>query len=334
MSDTLDRLTAAPANLLASIVSPAGKRARLSVLIYHRVLPEPDPLTDDQCDRQFFDTQINFLSTYFNVLPLPEAIQRLKDRTLPDKAACITFDDGYADNAENALPILQKYNVPATFFIAAGFLDGKMMWNDKVIELVRRTPGDHLDLSALDLGKHPVATLEQRRRTLFALIEKFKYQSFEERHAMITRLVESKPIALPDNLMMRTEQVRQLHQAGMEIGGHTLSHPILARTDSDTAYAEIADGKAKLEAIIQSPIRFFAYPNGKPWQDYRPEHVNMLKTIGFEAAFATAWGAADYQSDVHQLPRFTPWDRSRSRFILRMVQNMFRPAEIASDQTS
>jgi len=132
--------------------------------------------------------------------------------------------------------------------------------------------------------------------------------------------------------MMTADQIRQLHQAGMEIGGHTVSHPILVHTDDETVYSEIVDGKARLEDIIQAPVRFFAYPNGKPKQDYLPKHVAMLREIGFEAALATAWGAASQDSDLHQLPRFTPWDTERTRFILRMVHNTFRAPDTVSEQ--
>jgi peptidoglycan/xylan/chitin deacetylase (PgdA/CDA1 family) len=323
MLDLIDRLGAIPANMLASLAT-SGKRARLSILIYHRVLEEPDTLTDDQCDKDFFELQIRTLSRYFNVLPMPEAIQRLKEKNLPSKAACITFDDGYADNVENALPILQKFGVPATFFVAAGFIDNGVMWNDKIIELIRHAPGDHLDLNAVDLGKYEINSLKQRRETLFALINKIKYLPLDERHALIERLYQLIPVALPDNIMMTTDQLKQLHRAGMEIGGHTLSHPILARIEYKTAYDEIAKGKSKLENIIQAPVRFFAYPNGKPGQDYLPEHVTLLKKIGFEAAFVTASGAANYKSDIYQLPRFTPCNTDRTRFILRMTHNMFK----------
>lgn len=324
MRNMLNQLCATPASLFASLRSPAGKRARLSILIYHRVLDEPDPLTGDICDKIFFETQISILSAYFHVLPLPEAIERLKAGTLPSKAACITFDDGYADNAENALPILQKLGTPATFFIAAGFVDGGMMWNDKVIEFVRKAPGDILDLNTIGLGQHNIGSLEQRRQTLYQLIEILKYRSFNERHTLIEQLLALKPVTLPDNLMMTTDQIMQLHRAGMEIGSHTLSHPILARTANETVYAEIVEGKNKLENILQAPVRFFAYPNGKPRQDYLPEHVVMLRQIGFEAAFTTAWGAANSDSDIHQLPRFTPWNTDKVRFILRMVHNTSR----------
>ncbi len=317
-------------NTLASFVSPSGKLARLSILLYHSIPQEPDTLLYDLKDARVFDTQIRYLSKNFNVLPLHEAVQRLRENTLPSRAACITFDDGYANNAEVALPILQKHGVVATFFIAAGFINGGMMWNDKLIELIRRSPGSVLDLSEINFGKFDIGTLRQRQETLFSVIKKFKYLPPEERHARLEQLCHLIPVTLPQNVMMTTEQIKHLYQAGMEIGGHTVNHPILTRLDHEAAYTEIANGKKILEDIIKAPVRLFAYPNGKPSQDYSAEHVAILKEIGFDAAVSTAWGAAKTGTDPYQLPRFTPWDNSYSRFMLRMMQNMFRTIHTVS----
>jgi peptidoglycan/xylan/chitin deacetylase (PgdA/CDA1 family) len=132
------------------------------------------------------------------------------------------------------------------------------------------------------------------------------------------------PADLPDDLMMTSEQIRLLHRAGMEIGGHTVNHPIVARMDGAAARNEIAGGKEALEGIIGAPVRLFAYPNGKPGTDYLADHVAMVKSLGFEAAVSTSWGAATIDSDPYQLPRFTPWDREQFRFTLRMLQNLQR----------
>ena len=69
----------------------------------------------------------------------------------------------------------------------------------------------------------------------------------------------------------------------MEIGAHTISHPILARTDDVTAEFEIANGKRRLEEITGAPVHLFAYPNGRPTQDYDRRHVAMVKAAGFSA---------------------------------------------------
>jgi peptidoglycan/xylan/chitin deacetylase (PgdA/CDA1 family) len=313
---------------LIRMLSPGGRRG-LSILIYHRVLPCKDPLFPDEVDSADFDLQIGMVKSMFNVIPLIDAVRHLRAGTLPPRAACITFDDGYADNAEVALPVLLRHQVSATFFVATGFLNGGRMWNDTVIELARRAPDGVLDASALGLGVHPLASIAQRRQAIVALIGQLKYLPLEQRLAQVNRLVEVADVALPDDLMMTTDQVRQLHRAGMGIGAHTVNHPILATLPAAMAHAEIADGKLALEAMIGEPVRLFAYPNGKPGADYRAEHVAMTRELGFEGAVSTSWGASGNQADLFQLPRFSPWDRTPLRFALRMAKNLAARAELA-----
>ena len=310
------------------LLSPGGRSSRLSILIYHRVLPQADPLFPESGDAESFDQQMGLLADCFRIIPLADAVRGLRAGNLPSRAACVTFDDGYADNAETALPILRRHAIPATFFVSSGFLDGGRMWNDTVIELIRRAPGDLLDLGRVDLGSFPIETIAQRRRAVEDLIGRLKYLPLESRQFRIEQMRSIIPAKLPDNLMMTSEQVRCLHGAGMEIGGHTVCHPILASTEKSAARAEIANGKEILEGIIRAPIRLFAYPNGKPGRDYLSEHIAMVKELGFEAAVSTAYGAARPGDDLYQLPRFTPWDRGGpARFTFRMIQNMLRNTE-------
>ena len=313
-----------PIRALLNRLSPDGRSARLSILIYHRVHAQPDPLFPGEVDAARFARQIMVLSQLFNVLPLPEAVHRLREGTLPQRAACVTFDDGYADNAEVALPILEKHAVPATFFIASAYLDGGRMWNDEVIESVRRSPLADLDLSEEGLGCHSLSSLEHRRQAIGNLIGQLKYLPEQKRTAAVKRVAEAASAALPDDLMMHSEQVRLLHRAGMTIGGHTATHPILARLAAEDALDNIRQGKARLEEIVNEPLRVFAYPNGKPGEDYRAEHVAMAREAGFEAAVSTAWGVSIRNSDPFQLPRFTPWDRTEGRFAFRLARNLLR----------
>ena len=301
-----------------------GLRNRLSILIYHRVLPQTDPLFPEQIDAQRFDRQIAHLRTCFNVIPLGEAVRGLQSGRLPARAACITFDDGYADNEEIALPILQKHGVSATFFIATGFLNGKRMWNDTVIDTVRHAPGDLLDLHDVGYGSYSIASAHARRQAIDALLDKLKYLAMDERQQQVDALWARLGREAPQDLMMTTAQVRALHAAGMEVGGHTVNHPILARVDATAAAKEIGSGKETLEAMIGAPVRLFAYPNGGPGRDYLAAHVALVKQMGFDAAVSTSWGCASPRSDLFQLPRFTPWDRTPGRFALRMAQNLYR----------
>lgn len=282
----------------------------------------------DGIDARTFEHHLTALADHFLVLPLDEAIERLCTRSLPARAACITFDDGYADNFEVALPILQRRDMHATFFISTGFLDGGLMWNDSVIEAVRRAAGPLLDLTELDLGRYPVAKIDDRREAAGALISALKYLPAKEREIQAERLVGALSVSLPKTLMLSREQVRSLRRAGMGIGGHTVSHPILARLEDGAARAEIADGRAALEDILGERVTLFAYPNGRPGRDYTAVHVKMVRELGFRAAVSTAWGAARAAADLHQLPRFAPWDVDATRFVLRLLGNYRRAGAV------
>lgn len=263
------------------------------------------------------------LARQFRVLPLREAVDRLQSGTLPAASACITFDDGYADNAEVALPILKTLGLPATFFVASGYLDGGAMFNDRVIEAVRTTSLSRLDLSGLSLGHHAVSTFPEKRAAIRLILEQVKYKSLEERHALCQYVEQTSRTGIPSQLMMTSNQVRQLHQNGMTIGGHTLHHPILASLrNASEALEEIRLNKEHLEQIIGAPVDLFAYPNGVPDQDYREEHAAMVRSLGYRAAVTTAKGVATTSSDLFQLPRFTPWEPSIPRYSLRLVQNL------------
>jgi len=302
-------------------LAPAGARARLSILIYHRVLAQPDPLCPDEVDAATFRWQMALLARHFTVLPLMTALQQLHDNSLPARAVCITFDDGYADNADIALPILQQFALPATFFIATGYLNGGRMWNDTVIESLRRLPAGTLDLTDQGLGVYRLDSPAARARAIGQLLPMLKYRPAGEREAQARRLAARAPAPLPDDLMLTTQKLRTLHQAGMTIGAHTVTHPILAQLDTQEARQEITASKAELETLLQQPVRLFAYPNGKPERDYLPEHAAMAREAGFSAAVATHWGVSARTTDRWQLPRFTPWDATPARFMLRLLAN-------------
>jgi peptidoglycan/xylan/chitin deacetylase (PgdA/CDA1 family) len=296
----------------------------LSILIYHRVVPEHDPLVPDAICAAEFDWQLALLNRWFTMLSLREATARLLNGTLPIRAACITFDDGYADNVTVALPCLRRHRLTATFFVATSFIDGGRMWNDTVIEAVRRVQGDIVDARFLGLGMLRVSSLKLRRQAIASLLGAIKYLPPEERQERVDQLGLQACGNLPSDLMMTAEQVRYLLASGMEIGAHTISHPILASLDSQQAGREISECKNQLEAITGTRVSLFAYPNGKPRRDYRAEHVDLVKRLGFEAAVSTAWGVAHAGSDPFQLPRFTPWDKTPGRFLARLLCNTFQ----------
>jgi peptidoglycan/xylan/chitin deacetylase (PgdA/CDA1 family) len=305
-------------------LSPEGSGARLTVLIFHRVHRRPDPLFPEELDADTFAEVLGRLQRWFNVVPLSDALDCLNRRALPARALAITFDDGYADNCTVALPILEQFRMRATFFVAAGYLDGGRMFNDTIIEAVRRFDSDVLDLTHVGFGVHDTATCVARRRTIESLIACVKYLDPRERDEKVLAIAQAVRAALPDDLMLSSAQLRALQRAGMSIGGHTLKHPILSRLEKAEARAEIALGKERLEHLLGEPVDLFAYPNGKPGTDFGLEHVLMVRELGFKAAFSTAPGAARAGDDMHQLPRFMPWQRTAWRQLSQFFGNLRR----------
>lgn len=299
------------------------RRPSLTTLIFHRVLPKPDPLRPGEPDAKRFDQLMQFISANFSVLPLSEAAERLQQGSLPCRACCITFDDGYADNLTIALPILEKYRLPATVFIAAGYLDGGRMFNDAVIDAIALTKQARLDLMQLDLGIYPMGSLGEKRAAVDAILDCIKFSPPELRNWQVAGILEAAACGpLPNDIMMTSEQVRELSSHGIEIGGHTVAHTILTTLDDTRAQDEITQGKSKLESIIGKSVTSFAYPNGKPGRDYLERHVSFVKQAGFERAVSTAPGVGTSKSDVFQLPRFTPWGSSSVKWSAQLLRNI------------
>lgn len=304
---------------LARLGSPPGARARLSVLIYHRVLPRPDPLRPGDVTVEEFRWQMRALARCFRVLPLEEAVERLRRGDLPSRAAAVTFDDGYADNHDQALPILREAGLPATFFVTTGTF-GACMWNDAVVEAVRAMPGPEVDGRPVGLGWLAGGDLRQRRAALGALLDRLRDIERERRDEAVAGLLKAAGIDAPTGLMMDAAQIRALRGGGMAIGAHTVTHPILARLPDREARAEIGASRETLEALLGERVGLFAFPNGQPGRDFGPGHVAMVRDLGFRGAVSTAWGAnRPGRTDPFQLQRFTPWDRSPERFVGRLI---------------
>ena len=305
-----------------SAIAPAGAHARLSTLIFHRVLEGPDPLLPSEPSASEFEARMRWVQRHFNVIPLDQAISRLKSGTLPARSLAITFDDGYADNQQIAARILRKLGLPATFFVATGYLDGGRMFNDSIIAALRDCKRASLDLTELGLGIHSLQSVEHRRAAISALLSPLKVLDPTRRAAVAERICDLAEVVPPNDLMMTSSQVATLARDGFGIGGHTVSHPILARLADNAARQEIQDGRQRLEEITHSPVRLFAYPNGRPGADYTLDNLEQVRQLGFAAAFTTAHGVAGINADPFQLPRFTPWDKGELKFGVRIARNL------------
>jgi peptidoglycan/xylan/chitin deacetylase (PgdA/CDA1 family) len=286
----------------------------LFVITYHRILAQPDPLLESEPDVATFRWQMEVLARCFNVLPLSQALKLLDAGRLPPRAVCVTFDDGYRSVHDLALPVL-----PATVFVTSGFLDGGTMWNDRIITAVQSMKSDQLDMSDFGFGLLPLRSLDDRKATSARLTEDAKYLPPAERARLVEHL-EALVGSPARGLMLTPDMVVNLDRSGVEIGAHTVTHPILTSLDCNDARAEIVGSKEYLEALLGKPVPLFAYPNGKVGVDYDASHISILRESGFAAAFTTAIGAITRNQDRFQLPRSRPWDRTPFLFGIRLLR--------------
>lgn len=295
----------------------------LSVLIFHRVLAAADPFHWGDPRVEEFEAIVAALVSQFTVLPLADALQRLARGALPPHAASITFDDGYRDNLEVATPVLRRHGVGGTVFVATGYCDGGWMWNDRVIESVRRTTQGRVPARGALYPDMALPDPAARVRAAHAVIDALRRLPAPERAREVRVLEEHLDVRLPAGPMMRHDEVRAIRAAGWDVGAHTVSHPILRTLPDDDARREIEDSRAFLVDLLREPVSLFAYPNGKPGADYTEAHVAMVRKAGYAAAVSTRSAAARPGVDMHQVPRFTPWDRGPGRFCLRLAASRF-----------
>lgn len=317
---------------LPFVAWPGGEQV-LSILIYHRVLATPDPMRPGEIDLARFERQMAFIARHFEVLPLIDAAAALRANRLRRRTCCVTFDDGYADNLTVALPVLERYSIAATVFVATDFLDGGRMFNDTVIDTIGACERDSLDLSADGLGRFELRDLYQRRAAVDAILGKAKYLEPAQRKQLVDVLVRAAGVDSPSTgLMLSSAQLRELDSRGVEIGGHTAGHTILTTLKEEDAWRQIEGGKKRLEEILGKSLRTFAYPNGKPGVDYLSVHAEMLAEMGWSVAVTTAHGVATSDTDPYQLPRFTPWAHRLGAFAAQLVRNarLRGPAGICS----
>jgi peptidoglycan/xylan/chitin deacetylase (PgdA/CDA1 family) len=307
---------------LRNLMVGARREPVLSILIFHRVLEMADPMAAGAVTQREFDRIAGTLRRFFNCYSLSEAVARL-DAGMPGHMVSITFDDGYADNLEVAMPVLRRHQLPATIFVAARYLDGGIMWNDVVCEAISRTRKSSLDFDLIDQNSVLLSDIDKRQRARKKVINALKYLPQPEREQLASDIARQLDVTPRSDLMLSSQQLIELSEDPLiEIGGHTYSHPILTATDETTAAKEITEGKSVLEDIIGQPVLGFAYPNGQPGKDYGPEHAHIARESGFAYAVSTAWGAARSDADRFQLPRFTPWHRNATAFaasLLRMA---------------
>jgi peptidoglycan/xylan/chitin deacetylase (PgdA/CDA1 family) len=291
---------------------------RFQVLAYHKVSSDPHPFFEP-VHPLIFEQQMQFLSRCYRVMPLLEIVERTRRGEVPERAVAITFDDGYRDNYQNAFPILKKYGIPATIFIATGSIDtGVTLWHDRVFDSFRFATVERASLRHIGCGEVTLVPLEARHRSLDSVLRRAKQLYGEERIRFVEEIENALRPDVPESQhdrMLTWEQIREMHRAGIEFGSHTVSHPVLSRIPTDEIVKELRDSKLKISEILDVPVLSFAYPNGHA-SDYNEQVKSLLKETGYTCAVTSEWGFNHVFSDLLEIRRGQPWHKEIELFRL------------------
>lgn len=290
-------------------VVPAYSPNLLTVLNYHRINDinqgnftsyKPN-VSATQVE---FAKQMEHIKKNYNLINCEHLIAWLYGkRELPQRAALITFDDGYQDNLGNAYPILNALDIPAVIFITTDFIGSKtpFYW-DFVAYSFSQTNKDCVNLPLL--GNVKWTNVNERDNVLHRWITVLKKVPDVQKQECIGQLTNLLEVAIEEDafmgLYLNWDQVRQLSRDGIEFGSHTASHPILTRVDSAHVRTELKKSKDRIEEEIGKPVIAFAYPNGQK-DDYSQEIINQVRELGMNIAFSLLPGPTRY-SNVRKNP--------------------------------
>ncbi len=318
---------------------------RAVVLMYHRVAaPAIDPWKLCVSPSNFAE-QVAALRACADVVPLARLLERPPPTSAARPAVAVTFDDGYVDNLQAAKPALERVGIPATVFVATGFVGGaRQFWWDELADLLL-LPGTlpaTLILATCgvtqqwQLGEAAVygASEWQRdrdwrapdhpptaRHVLFAELWHLLQHASRARQDYLLNVLRgwaaAAPLGRAPDRAVTVDELHTLAAGGLiEIGAHTVTHPILKGLAEGVQRNEVRTSKAWLEELLDREVESFAYPYGTA----APDTVRLVGEAGFRRACTTAAGPVPPGGDPFRVPRVTVEDWDGDEFLRRLSQ--------------
>jgi peptidoglycan/xylan/chitin deacetylase (PgdA/CDA1 family) len=310
------------AGLSRGLTAAAGWTRRgpvFPILTYHRVNDYRDPFFG-ALPTTVFERQVRHLARHYTVLPVEELVDRMRAGSVPRNAAAITFDDGYRDTLTHAAPILAGYGLPATVFLATGFIGTtEVPWYDRLATALKLSPRSRViapsgEELALESVEDRLRALVRTRTHLKTLPE----EQFRRAFPLLLDSLGSAEQQSAKNAMLSWDDVHALRGLGFRIGAHTVTHPILSRVTAERARAEVLGSRETIQDACGAAPRAFAYPNGQP-ADYTSAVVNLVREAGFSCAVTTRFGLNTEQTSPWELRRGQPWEEHLPTFALKLA---------------
>ncbi len=298
------------------------------ILMYHRVLPQdrgvngrPDweryqSLPGIVVSPEMFEAQMRFLARDYQVISTNELLKTLDSgKLLLPRSVVLTFDDGWRDNYVYAFPVLKKLNLPATIFLATGFINtNRIFWPERVIDYL--TSGDRSAselLAGADtpippaIGKLIEAAGEvgpaAQLHLLDRLVAEMKLMAPDARDILMKSLfsdaTEKDPARSEVRVMLDWQEIAEMFSAGITFGSHGVSHELLTMVDSGQQERELRESREVIEKRIGGTVDIFAYPNG----NHDDQIKRLVRRAGYRCAMAVTKAHVSHQSDRYSLGR-------------------------------
>lgn len=305
------------------------------IFMYHRVL-SPDAIISFPVQPGMyvslpnFTRHIKWMQSHLSILSLQELILRLRSDKDISGCCALTFDDGWVDNYQHVFPVIQKYQVPITVFLATGFIGtGKWFWSDEVASCLSLIYKEKVDIGIFSgtlkklFFQSGVCEKKELEAVIDNCVERLKRYPSRQRQNLLQELnlvCRKDEIQYP-RCLMNWSEIREMAASGLvEFGSHTVNHMLLDQISPKQALIEIVDSKNQIEHEIGQQCLLFAYPNG----NYSNEIISVLKEAGVVAAVTTKRGYVNrtLSSSMLELPRVALHDDvscSRSLFLWRVL---------------
>jgi peptidoglycan/xylan/chitin deacetylase (PgdA/CDA1 family) len=304
----------------------------IAILRYHAVCgPEGYPYADPHLcvTPAGFERHVAYLTTNYEVLPLPEIVSRLRNkRPLPANTVALTFDDGYADNLE-AARTLNRYGASGTFYLTARCIDNvEPFWPSEIRYLFNAMPNETVTIDVP--GKQialPCSTPKERAASLMVVTHLLKAHTIPVREHIREQLrVLAGHVKMP-KIMLTWNEVNEMARLGMTIGAHTLTHANLPSAGIVDATGEITGSKKMLESQIGRDVTMFSYPNGGAESYFTPQLERVVARAGYDAATTSRNGFAVAGCDLYAIKRVQVAERLEDLiFALEVERFMIAPS--------
>jgi len=255
-----------------------------------------------------FKREIKFLKSHFEIIPLDVAVNKIQNKEGFDKpTVCITVDDGYKDNYDLLLPVLQEENVTVTIFLSTSVIGTENMnWYDQLANSILHAHDQPFSVKGLLSGKtFLMDSIRTKRSAYVEIVETLKGMDILERNQCLEDIKVCLGVPKVDTrIMLNWDEVCTMSKAGITFGAHTHTHPILTKMPLDEAKKDILRSKQKIEKELGSEVKHFAYPNGRE-EDFNEDLRQYCKEIGFSSVSTLNYGNNKRLFDIWRLKRIS-----------------------------